>query len=206
MRPAFLPAALGMSSENAAHRIAVEWTESGQTREGVFIPRRDTDSWLNLFAGGRLFPGVHHLASFHSHETERHFRVELRSRDHETVVRVAAHRTDAWPETSLFQSLDQASEFMRGGCRGWSPCGSHGALEGVELCPDKWEMHPLAVDQVESSFFADSTRFAPGTVEFDSALLMRGVSHAWRALKPESLNPTHHPRHGHGPSALFELP
>src|SRR5919204_5757200 len=59
IRPRFLPSFLGISSENAAHRIAVEWDEGGRRREGVFIPRRDTSSWLNTLAGGRLFPGLH---------------------------------------------------------------------------------------------------------------------------------------------------
>lgn len=31
VRPAFLPAWLGISSENAAHRAAVEWTEDGRS-------------------------------------------------------------------------------------------------------------------------------------------------------------------------------
>src|SRR6186713_1755384 len=60
IRPKWLPQYLGISSENAAHRIAVLWDEaSGAEREGVFIPRRDTGSWMNHLAGGRLFPGEH---------------------------------------------------------------------------------------------------------------------------------------------------
>jgi Uncharacterized conserved protein (COG2071) len=38
IRPRFLPSFLGISSENAAHRIAVEWDQNGQPKEGVFIP------------------------------------------------------------------------------------------------------------------------------------------------------------------------
>src|SRR5689334_2956774 len=53
IRPRFLPPFLGVSSENAAHRIAVEWDQDGNTGEGVFIPRRDTSSRLNTLAGGR---------------------------------------------------------------------------------------------------------------------------------------------------------
>jgi len=53
VRPKGLPALIGISSENSAHRIAVEWKDSaGEHREGVFVPRRDTDSLLNSFAGG----------------------------------------------------------------------------------------------------------------------------------------------------------
>ena len=56
--PRFVPTALGLASENAAHRIAVEWEENGQLHEGVYVPRRDTSSWVNILVGGRLFPGV----------------------------------------------------------------------------------------------------------------------------------------------------
>ena len=44
IRPKFVPDLVGINSENAAHRIAVEWDENGDVKEGVFIPRRDTDS------------------------------------------------------------------------------------------------------------------------------------------------------------------
>ncbi len=57
IRPRFWPAMLGVSSENAAHRIAVQWEAGDELREGVYIPRRDTSSRLNSLVGGRLFPG-----------------------------------------------------------------------------------------------------------------------------------------------------
>jgi len=47
IRPSFWPLPWGIGSENAAHRIAVEWDVDGQTQQGVYIPRRDTDSRLN---------------------------------------------------------------------------------------------------------------------------------------------------------------
>src|SRR5258706_4102422 len=61
IRPRGFPQFMGISSENAAHRIAVEWEdEQGATREGVFIPRRDSSSRLNVLAGGRIVAGGHH--------------------------------------------------------------------------------------------------------------------------------------------------
>src|ERR1700722_6916723 len=60
IRPLGMPAFLGLNSEIGAHRIAVLWEEEqGATKEGVFLPRRDTDSALNQMAGGRIFPGEH---------------------------------------------------------------------------------------------------------------------------------------------------
>jgi hypothetical protein len=84
MRPRWLPGWLGLASENAAHRFAVLWEEHGSLREGVFIPRRDTDSHINQLAGGRMFPGVHHPARFRSRRQGDRHEVALRSRDGQT--------------------------------------------------------------------------------------------------------------------------
>ena len=65
MRPTGAPRALGFSSENAAHRIAVEWDEGSETKEGVYIPIRHTNSRINHAIGGRLFPGEHQFANFY---------------------------------------------------------------------------------------------------------------------------------------------
>lgn len=205
MRPAWLPHAFGVSSENAAHRIAVEWTEHGCLREGVFIPRRDTNSLLNRVSGGRLFPGVHHHAEFRCANSDTRFAVALRSRDGETRVNVAARVTHDWPSGSVFGSLAEASSFFRGGGCGWSPS-SNCALEGVELHTENWTMVALAVEQVESSYFSDPRHFPSGTVEFDCALLMCGIEHEWRALGRFGGPSLVRPRHHHGTTAFFEMP
>ena len=57
LRPRLAPSWLGINSENAAHRIAVEWDENGEQKEGVFIPRRDTGSMFNKSLGWPRFPG-----------------------------------------------------------------------------------------------------------------------------------------------------
>src|SRR5436190_17841433 len=60
IRPKMLPEIVGISSENAAHRIAVLWDdENGVSQEGVFIPRRDTNSEMTYLLGGRMFTGEH---------------------------------------------------------------------------------------------------------------------------------------------------
>ena len=59
-----MPEIIGISSENAAHRVAVIWDDGAEVREVVFSSRRDTNSKINHLLGGRLFPGEHHQASF----------------------------------------------------------------------------------------------------------------------------------------------
>jgi hypothetical protein len=179
IRPKHLPAVIGLDSENAAHRIAVEWDLDGKSREGVYIVRRDSSSIINTLAGGRLFPGVHHRARFDVHESERDFHLDLNSDDGQVHVVVDASVAGALPETSIFGSLAEASSFFEGGSVGYSPGKDENRLDGLELRSFGWKVEALDVKRAESSFFADQNRFPPGTVEFDCALLMRGIQHEW---------------------------
>ena len=179
IRPRFLPPLLGVSSENAAHRIAVEWDQGGKTRQGVFIPRRDTSSRLNALAGGRLFPGVHHHAAFRVQEHDDRYRIELNSDDRRTHLLVEGHVAEGLPATSIFGSLREASDFFERGSLGYSVTPEPGQFDGLELRSFNWRVRPLAVERVESSFFEDRALFPPGSVEFDCALLMRGIEHEW---------------------------
>jgi hypothetical protein len=181
IRPRFVPPCLGLSSENAAHRVAVEWDQDGNTREGVFIPRRDTSSRLNTLAGGRLFPGVHHHAAFQVQEDANHYRLELNSDDRRTHLLVEGQVAEELPPTSVFGSLKEASDFFERGSLGYSATAQPGQFDGLELRSFNWQVHPLAVDRVESSYFEDRALFPPSSVEFDCALLMRGIEHEWHA-------------------------
>jgi hypothetical protein len=179
IRPRFLPSFLGISSENAAHRIAVEWDQDGETKEGVFIPRRDTSSRLNTLVGGRLFPGVHNHAAFQVEEKDDHYRVALDSDDGQTHLLVDGHVAPDVPRTSVFHSIEEASEFFERGSLGYSVTARQDQFDGLELHSFNWKVQPLAVDKVVSSFFDDVAKFPVGSVEFDCALLMRGIDHEW---------------------------
>ena len=65
IRPKRFPRMLGLSSENAAHRVAVIWNDDKGSHEGVYIPRRDTGSLMNHLAGGRLHCAIDHTSSAH---------------------------------------------------------------------------------------------------------------------------------------------
>lgn len=179
VRPKVLPAWLSISSENAAHRIAVEWDEGGRVREGVYVRRRDTDSWLHAIAGGRVFPGLHSHARFVVEESESHFEVMLRSDDGETSLCVVGDVAVDLPATSHFASLAEASAFFQAGSLGYSATTDARTFQGLELRCDRWHVEPLSVASVQSSFFDDRAKFPPGSIEFDCALLMRGIEHEW---------------------------
>ena len=179
VRPRALPAAFGISSENCAHRFAVEWDTPGGTREGVYIPRRDTSSALNAWVGGKLFPGVHERALFSVTEEREHFSVQLAARDGVTRVEIAAHRVATLPFGSVFGSLSAASAFFERGSLGYSATARSGVYDGLELRTRDWRVQALHVEHIRSSFFEDESCFPRGSVDFDSALLMQNVAHEW---------------------------
>ena len=181
VRPRFIPRWMGLKSENAAHRIAVTWDEVGQTKHGVYIPRRDSSSRLNTLFGGRLFPGIQHHARFDVRESARDYRVAVRSDDRLVNVLVEGSATDRLPVDSVFQTVDEVSAFFEQGSLGYSATRREGRFDGMELRSFTWSVTPLDVRKVESSYFADVSLFPPGSATFDNALLMRGIEHEWHS-------------------------
>jgi hypothetical protein len=206
VRPKGLPGFLGISSENAAHRFAVEWEdEAGDLQEGVFVPRRDTNSQLNVLTGGRIFPGVHHHAEFSVKDADGRIDLMVRNTNQKTpLIEIRAEETGVFPEDSVFGSLEESSKFFEAGSVGYSPKPGCSKLEGLLLKVSEWTVRPLAVKQVRSSFFDDRKVFPAGSVEFDHALLMRDIPHEWSSAPEmkrgkcrecgESVSDLSHPR------------
>lgn len=182
IRPKGYPPLLAVSSENAAHRIAVEWSDSGVAKEGVFIPRRDTDSLVNALAGGRLFPGEHHRSRFSVQDDGETIDFAMASSEGDTRVEVKARAAKSLPKDSCFASLEEASAYFEGGCVGYSVTCDPSRFDGIELKTAQWEVRPLEVANVFSTFFADESRFPAGSIAFDHGLIMREIPHEWHGL------------------------
>lgn len=104
IRPKGFPLWMGISSENAAHRFAVEWDEAGVTKTGVYIPRRDTSSTLNTVAGGRIFPGKHYKAKFTVTESNEIYNVSFTSSDR-TSMSIIASTSNTIPKSKILKML-----------------------------------------------------------------------------------------------------
>ena len=179
IKPKGFPSFMGLSSENGAHRIAIEWEENGQVKEGVFVPRRYTSLKLNACVGGRLFPGKHYLADFKVQEADGKYAVNLLSADGTTVA-IAAAESAAFEANSIFGTLENASGFFERGEVGYSPNGAK--FDGLRLQTKQWLVKPLRVSQVQSSFFENESIFPKGSVKFDNALLMTKIEHEWHSV------------------------
>lgn len=178
VRPAGVP--FGLRSENAAHRIAVEWNTADGVARGVYIPRRETGSRINSWAGGRVFPGWHYLSHFDVRETRDEMRIGFRGSRHEADVHVRP--AEELPGSELFSDVEQASEFFRRGSAGYSTTPDPSRLDGVELRTDDWRVEPVELVSVRSTFFEDPDRFPRGSAVADCALVMRDIAASWHRL------------------------
>ena len=182
IRPKGFPEQIGISSENGAHRIAVEWEEDGELKEGVYIPRRDTSSRINSLVGGRIFPGKHHFAKFEINENEGHYHVAFKS-DDKTTLSIKARETTKWNQNSMFKNLEHVSAFFEQGSVGYSATKNNDNFDGLKLEVYNWKVSLLNVTEVQSSFFNDESIFPNGSVVFDNALLMKNIEHEWVSLR-----------------------
>jgi len=174
-----LPEIVGISSENAAHRIAVLWDHSGAIQEGVFIPRRDTNSKINRLLSGRVFPGEHHIAEFKVHERANKIELSMNSEDGDVSVEIVGRISEQLPQTSIFRSLAETSCFFETGSLGYSVTTDAKRFDGLRLHTKEWRVEALDVEKVYSSYFGNESEFPKGSVEFDHALIMRDIAHEW---------------------------
>lgn len=182
LRPHRFPDLLPYTTENAAHRFAVEWNADGETRTGVYIPRRDSDSLLTVLVGGRVFPGEYHRARFSVREDASRLRVAYVSNDATARVAVDVEVAPSLDGSALFADTDQASRFFEAGSVGFSATREPGRYDGMALRTDAWAVDAGIVREAHSSFFEDRAAFPPGTAEIDCALLMRKVPVVWDSL------------------------
>lgn len=180
IRPRYAPPIIGLSSENAACRFAVEWDTQDGVREGMFIPHRDTSSRLSSFLGGTILPGPYSHAHFIVYESFDELFVEMRTRtsDKPSLV-VQGHIAARLPHTSIFPSLDAAAEFFAHHTAGYTDGAAPREFDGMKLPSREWQVIPLDITCIRSAYFDDTTRFPEGSIHFDSALLLRGVVTEW---------------------------
>jgi hypothetical protein len=178
LRPARVPASAGLTTENVAHRFAVEWDDERGGHTGVYVPRRETNSRITAVLGARIFPGAYHLARFEVSESPDMIRIGVRSRDHAVSLAVTAKPATAL-DSSIFACVDDATDFFRHGAVGFSPSGVDGCLDGVELHSTNWAARPMTISAMDSSVFDNAAIFPGGTCVLDSAMLMTNISARW---------------------------
>ena len=105
-----------------------------------------------------------------------------------TSISIDAKETDRFDPNSIFETLENVSEFFERGAVGYSP--NRDKYEGLKLQNYSWQVRPLEVENVHSSFYTNEQVFPKGSIQFDNALLMTRVEHEWKSItdKPHAAN------------------
>ena len=104
---------------------------------------------MNALAGGRIFPGKHYFAKFNVKEKDDNYHIDFISSDN-TSICIDAKEANNFNPNSLFETLENASNFFENGSLGYSPNGDK--YEGLRLHIYKWQIKPLEVFNIRSSF------------------------------------------------------
>jgi len=157
-----------VGTDHLAYRIAIERPERSDRREGTWIVRRETSSWLEARCGAKLLRGEYGRATFRLCESP--FGIELSVEGEEASGESFYLRAEAsgMPRGSLFPTAAALEEFL--GHQGDVRPLDVFAPEADWIDPgESFVPEPLAVFEERSSFFGDARVFPPRSVVLDSA-------------------------------------
>ena len=183
LRPKFVPTFLGIDSENAAHRIAIEWEIKGQKFEGVYIPKRNTASQFNYLTGGRIFPGIFQMSQFDVNEQGDNYQLRITPKEqNQHLVDFRGEVSQHLSASSIFPDLKIASDFLAKGAIGYSLFADKTHSQGMELRMLDWDIQAMNIKKASVHLFEDSLSFPNGTARLDSAMLMKNLRHEWHRI------------------------
>lgn len=175
LRPAWMPACLGVKQRAVAHRVSVEWDDvDGGTVVGVWVPGRTTDSRLAIALGGRWFPGVHRPAALEVHAT------------HERIAWRAADGGEIFIDVAATPSSGEVCDVVAGTCLSAAiglSAGHRGQIEAARMVPDAPTARAVDVERLASRFIEGFRSAQPAP-----SYLMENVAVTW--------SPTAGPRTG----------
>lgn len=168
-------------SENVAHRFAIcppaATSHESQASSCVYVCRAHTSSRWNSFLGNRILAGRYHRANIDVEESPEVIRVKMTSRDKSSQLSFSGVTGCGHPMESIFSSIGEALRFLE-------QCSIRRAIEsrssgsnGISHRVSWKQLVPLRTQGLETSFFYDESRFPAGSIEFDSAFILRSREH-----------------------------
>lgn len=187
-----LPRWLRGQSDHLAWRIPV--VRDGV--RGVWIPRRDTSSWVSVRFSGALSQGTYHLARFELEDGEGRLRLRVSAGGEEVLYLAAEHAGEL--RGSLFSTTRQAHEYLAEAGAVNPPDPLAPALDRLDVGTGN-TVEPLLVRELRIPRFEDVGLFPRGSVEFDCCLRLTNARRT-DPLRVSELRPLEVPLEGAVPS------
>lgn len=194
-RPWPMPSAVGISIRAAAHRISVDVDHDDKDSVGVFVPGRQTDSTMAIFAGGRLFPGVHERATIDITNNAWRLSWDVTTRTTAFDIQAIAHydgpTARACADTADADKADRAdahrvdisasaigteiADIVLGTTLGLSPGRAATTVDRVQMVTSHQRANLVTVSTLRSAFIDSFSSAVPAP-----ALLMTDVDVVWK--------------------------
>ncbi len=183
LRPAFVPAPLGMSFFLSGYRIFTRYqTTAGRTLRGLKILRSDTNR-LSMQLFGNLFTHYHYdLSRCSVHHTEQKYDVEVTTPDGRADLHVEADmstQTVALPPGSPFADFREARKFAGPLPFTFDYESQTHSMIRVEGVRQRWNPRPVSVKVHRNSFLEQEPFRSAGAV-LANAFYLEDVPYSWR--------------------------
>ena len=154
LRPALLPAAVGLDYWHVAYRLHVRaQTESGAVVEGLHFLRSDCDSALVALAGNVITDFRFYQATVAVSEEASGIAGKIHAHGGDADFRLGSEPPSSLNPGSPFASLDSAAEWLKYKPFGISPCGDE-EINVVRVARDEaaWRSRLVTVEKARWEF------------------------------------------------------
>jgi len=176
-RSPLLPRSLRSARHHLAWRIPIQKGE--EARRGVWVPRRETSSWLSARCSGALSRSEYHQARFELNDDDASLQLTVLRHPDELVLSLRARRGGEL-RGSIFATPRQAREYMAGDGPVTPPDPLAPLLDRLHV-EDDCTLEPLAVDEVHVPGFEDGVLLPAESADFDSLFCVTPVRRAQNA-------------------------
>ena len=190
MRPAGIPAALGLTYWHIAYRLYSSANlASGQAVTGLYFLRSDVDKSLPVIPGNVLTDFRFHKASIRTSADGSLFRVEITETRDEIVNATAVIETAPAGEEEIsppFRTVEDRERILKYTPFGLSVDRSGQRLKVAEVQRDEgqWEERPVQVQTAEWEYLK---RTIPGEARLVRATQVAPIDYRWRIGRIEQL-------------------
>jgi hypothetical protein len=180
LRPAFLPASLGLDFFLTGYRIFVRAADAPSLR-GLYILRSDTDRRTMVVLGNILTHYRYRLADISMEERDGHLAIRARTAAQEADLDLVADLTNTpapLPPRSPFTNLTEARRYAGPLPYTFDYERSSGSIIAVKATRQRWNPEPITVHVREASFL-DSAAFCSGQPVLANAFHVENVHYRW---------------------------
>jgi uncharacterized protein YqjF (DUF2071 family) len=180
LRPAFLPASLGLDFFLTGYRIFVRVTDAPSLR-GLYILRSDTDRRTMVVLGNLLTHYRYRLADVSTRKRDGRLAIQVRTAAHEAdldLVADLASRPAPLPAGSPFGDLAEARRYAGPLPYTFAYEHSTGSITAVKATRQRWDPTPIAVEVREATFLS-SPAFRGAEPVLANAFHVENVDYRW---------------------------